>query len=89
MALPPEILSLRRDIDRLDQELVELLARRRDVVRRMREVKQAHALPLRDPEREAAMRRSLVEHGQALGVPGSLVEAVLDAILEDSRGKVG
>lgn len=88
MATPPELSSLRAEIDRLDHELVTLLAKRRDVVRRVAAVKQQHALPAVDPAREAAMKARLAEKARKEGVPEELVLRVMDAILDESRALV-
>jgi len=44
--------QLREQIDRLDQQLVDLLAQRQRVVQRVTEVKQQQALPTFHPARE-------------------------------------
>ena len=80
--------ALRAEIDALDLAWLDVLARRRDVVARMRALKHGRALPRLDPERERAVRERLCAHGQARGVPEPLVGRVLDAILEDSRALV-
>jgi len=88
MEIPNELQSLRTEIDRLDRELVELLARRRDVVKRVADVKRRWALPVTDPAREQSMRRQLLEHAADRGVPAALITNVLDAVLLDSRALV-
>lgn len=94
MSVPPDpdasdqLAALRREIDRVDEALVALLAERRAVVRRMRALKEAHALPRVDAAREARMRASLEAAARARDVPPALLHAVLDAILADSRALV-
>lgn len=80
--------ALRAEIDALDLAWLDVLARRREVVARMRALKRGHALPRLDPERERAVRERLRAEGRARGVPEHLVGRVLDAILEDSRALV-
>jgi chorismate mutase len=88
MALPAQLTALRAEIDRVDLELLDALARRRAVVARIAQVKHAHALAGHDPVREAEMRSALLRQARQRAVPETLVNAVLDAILQDSRGVV-
>lgn len=80
--------ALRSEIDEADRALVALLARRRAIVERMRALKVAHGLPRVDRAREEAVRRGLETERARLGVPGALLDAVLAAVLEDSRALV-
>lgn len=80
--------GLRDEIDRLDAEIVERLARRRAVVAEVARFKHEQGMTPVDPAREGEMRRALVAQGQALGVPEALVAGVLEAILQDSRAVV-
>jgi len=80
--------AYRRDVDEIDRAVVALLARRRAVVGEMRALKAEHDLPRVDPERERSLRAALLSEGRAHQVPDALVEAVLDAVLADSRALV-
>lgn len=88
MTPPLELARLRSTIDQLDGELLRILAQRRAVVAQVVELKTRLELPKVDPAREAEMRALLLKEGAGLGLSSTLVGAVLDAILEDSRGKV-
>jgi chorismate mutase len=88
MAVPPELTALRAEVDRVDLELLDVLARRREIVARIASLKHARGLAGHDPAREADMLRLLLDEAARRGVPGALVSSVLDAILEDSRGLV-
>jgi chorismate mutase len=85
MNTPPELDALRALIDQLDLELLDVLGERRDVVKRVSNVKRQHGLPPLDPGREATMRAALVAAGRERGVPEALVTQVLDAVLADSH----
>lgn len=84
-APPAQLLALRHEIDALDHALVTLLAQRRTVVAQVARLKASHGLPPLDPAREAAMRADLHRQGAAQGVPAPLLDAVLNAVLEDSH----
>lgn len=53
-----ELQELRRDIDIIDRELVELFRRRMDVTRRVGEYKRAKSIPVLDQERERQLLQS-------------------------------
>ena len=76
--------ELRSQIDEVDRELVELLARRLQLVSQVGEVKGRHGLPIYAPEREATMiaaKRALAEEQ---GVPPGLVEDVLRRCMREA-----
>src|SRR5699024_5530417 len=76
--------GLRDQIDEVDRELVELLARRLQLVSQVGEVKGRHGLPIYAPAREATMiaaKRGLAEEQ---GVPPDLVEDVLRRCMRES-----
>ncbi len=59
-----DLQSLRRDIDAIDRQLVELFRRRMDVTRRVGEYKRERGIPVLDPERE---RQVLQNKGELAG----------------------
>lgn len=59
-----ELQSLRRDIDAIDRELMELFRRRMDVTAQVGEYKRAHGIPVLDQERE---RQVLQSKGELAG----------------------
>ena len=86
---PEEDLAiLRAEIDEADRALVAILATRRAIVERIRALKAAHGLARIDRAREEAVRRGLETERARLGVPVALLDAVLAAVLEDSRALV-
>jgi chorismate mutase len=59
--LPPELVALRTQIERIDQTLVALVAERVAAARAVGRAKRQHDLPTLDPAREAAVVRRAVE----------------------------
>lgn len=64
-----ELTALRDQIDEVDKALLELLAKRLELVAEVGEVKSQYGLPIYVPERESAMLASRREEAAALGVP--------------------
>ena len=46
-------MELRKDIDKLDDEIVELLRKRIEIVKKIGEIKKEKGIPMRDKQREA------------------------------------
>ncbi len=76
-----ELDEVRGEIDAIDDELIRLLARRDDLVRRAWEWKAAHRLDERDPDRERAMRERLVQRARAHGLDAAAVLAVFERVI--------
>ena len=80
----------REEIDGIDRELVALINRRLEVVRRLHDHKVEQGIPLRDPGREEAMVRDLqgVNPGPLSdeGVK-TLVRQVLDLTRKELHGE--
>lgn len=79
-----ELAPLREQIDAIDSQLVELLARRAKVTAEVGRVKQQYALPLYVPEREAVLLKARREQAAFAGVSPELVEDVLRRIMRES-----
>lgn len=79
-----ELTALREQIDTVDKALLDLLAKRLELVAEVGEVKSRHGLPIYVPEREASMLASRRKDAEALGVPGDLIEDVLRRVMRES-----
>ncbi len=75
---------LRDQIDAVDQSMLDLLARRLDLVAQVGEIKGQHGLPIYAPERERVMIAARREQAQAKGVPGDLIEDVLRRCMREA-----
>jgi chorismate mutase len=65
---PGELQRLRGDIERIDREIIALLAERVKLAREVGVAKRAAALPVLDPSREAAVVRRAGQLARELGV---------------------
>lgn len=85
-------MRLRDEIDAIDRELIDLLARRLERVARVGEVKREHGMPVYAPDREEKMIAHRRDEAEARGVPPDLVEDVLRRAMRasyTSEGEVG
>jgi chorismate mutase/prephenate dehydratase len=83
------LVSFREEITSADVELLELVNRRLELVRRLHEYKLAEGLPLRDPGREESLVHELQHQNPGplsdAGV-ASLFRFVLDLTREEIHG---
>lgn len=75
---------LRDEIDEIDSQLVELLAKRLSVTTKVGELKSANGMPIFAPEREASLISKRREQAQQAGLSGDLIEDILRRLMRDS-----
>ena len=86
MAVPPVEVALSRGIiDDIDHAILELLARRRAVVKSLFAKKQALGVPLLDPKRESELIAERCAYARSLGVSPEFVEVIFRKVLDDSH----
>ncbi|MDE7509191.1 MAG: bifunctional 3-deoxy-7-phosphoheptulonate synthase/chorismate mutase type II [Muribaculaceae bacterium] len=82
---PAETLAgLRRQIDRLDTELLEVLAKRMDVSREIGEYKRSQHIPVVQSARFGDILSSRVEAGRQLDMSENFIRSIFSAIHEES-----
>lgn len=77
--------ELRAHLDRIDDELISLVAERMRAVLAVHQAKRASERYPFDRSREQEVVRRYEDRGRQLGVPGSLTRAVVGALLEASH----
>jgi chorismate mutase/prephenate dehydrogenase len=81
----PSLSELRAQIDALDYDLIDLLARRMDVVSQLSQVKRAEGLRVRDAERERRVLEDRASRGKERGLSRELTESLFRVIMRASR----
>lgn len=82
--------SLRREIDRIDDELLELLSQRMSLSREIGRFKKERRMPVIQPDRYNALMNRRVSEACGLGLSPEFVRGLLAAIHEESvRQQVG
>ncbi len=76
--------ELRTQIDQVDSEMLQLFAKRLQLVAKVGEVKHKHGLPIYAPEREADMLAARRQEAEKIGVPPDLIEDVLRRLMRES-----
>ena len=81
--LPPEIQSLRAEIDEIDSKIVDLLASRFRLTSHVGKLKAVHALEAVDPEREATQAVRFQELARHSNLNPDLVLRVFRAVIDE------
>lgn len=81
----PPLTALRRHIDQIDRELLELLQKRMQVVTELAAEKRRAGAKVRDPARERQILEQRREHARELGLSPEFVESLYRLILWASR----
>lgn len=86
MSQEDDIAALRARIEELDRALVEQVAERVDLARRIGEIKRATGSATLDPEREAAVIRRAVETARQHRLPAEGVREIFWSLMALCRG---
>ncbi|BFU59844.1 T-protein [Rodentibacter sp. JRC1] len=76
--------DLRTNIDSLDRELIQLFAKRLELVSQVGKVKHQQGLPIYAPEREMAMLQARRLEAEKAGISPDLIEDVLRRFMRES-----
>ena len=79
-----DLAKCRAEIDKLDSELVELLAKRRVITAKVGALKSEVGMPIYAPEREASLISERRKQAAATGVNPDLIEDILRRMMQDS-----
>jgi chorismate mutase-like protein len=77
--------ELRREIDRINQRLLALIAERQDVSVAIGALKASHGLPLYSEERESELLQTFREDAIRMDIDPDYVEELMRVVLEHSR----
>ncbi len=80
-----ELEELRREIDSIDEKIVELLAQRMKIVAQVGVIKRRLNVPLTDEKREEQVRLRWLSLAQKNGIPEAMVESLLNSIFLYSK----
>ncbi|HSF87438.1 MAG TPA: 3-deoxy-7-phosphoheptulonate synthase [Acidimicrobiia bacterium] len=79
--------TLRDEIDRIDRELVKLLARRQHSSIEIAKIKAHRGLPMRSPEREVELIDEARRDAANLGIDPDYISELMTLVLDHSRDK--
>jgi len=76
--------TLRKQLDDIDERLIRLLARRLAVCEEIGVVKQAHGLPIAQPDRVTAVKRRIASLAKHHGIDSRFAVKVYDLIIREA-----
>ncbi len=79
-----ELEMLRERIDRVDDQLMELLAQRMEIAREIGDYKQRHNMPVLQPERYDALISNRAEAAGMMGMSDAFIRKLLAVVHEES-----
>lgn len=82
--MPGELDRLRFEIDQIDDELLEVLARRMEVSRKIGDFKQRKRIPILQASRYVDLIKNRIATGAKLGLDDKFIEKIFSAIHEES-----
>ncbi len=82
---PPALAALRHALERIDDDILALLARRVALAREVAAAKRTAGLPLLDPKREAEVIRRVVAKGREMSLPPEPVREIFWLVIGLSR----
>ena len=78
------LMQLRRQIDQLDNELIEVLAKRMNISREIGAYKRDHNMPVVQPNRYGDIMNTRILAAKSMGIGEEFMRSVLSAIHEES-----
>lgn len=81
-SVPPELEGYRQEIDECDQALVEILARRFGVVRKVGEMKATSGMDAVQPARAQAVKDAAVRMGQEQGLDADFMRRLYEVLID-------
>jgi len=82
LRLLDELTKIREEIDVVDKEIVETLAKRFKLVEKISRIKSKYGLPLEDAKRERVVLDRVKVLAESLGVNPSLAEEIFKTIIK-------
>ncbi len=79
-----DLTEIRKHITELDQQLLELFAKRRALTTSVAKSKVHQVRPIRDQQREQELLIRLIKQGKVLGLDAHYVTSIFQTIIEDS-----
>jgi chorismate mutase len=80
-----ELARLREDIEKVDQQLIELIVQRALLAREAGAVKRVAGLPLMDPVREVRVIETAAEQARQAGIPDAEVWQIFRLLVSIAR----
>lgn len=78
---------IRQEIDKIDDEIINLLSKRKDLVREIAKIKKESNKPVLDKKREQEIIERLKTKAKEQGLDESFINSIFEIILKNSRNE--
>ncbi len=75
----------RKEIDKIDNELLEIILKRNDIIKKIKEYKKLNNLQIYDEKREQEIKQRLIKKAEEININNELINQIFDLILENSK----
>tara|TARA_Y100001936_G_C16048387_1_gene656139 strand:- start:565 stop:849 length:285 start_codon:yes stop_codon:yes gene_type:complete len=76
--------DFRKEIDALDKELVDLIAKRFEIIDQVAHYKDEHNIPAVIPERVDQVRDNAANYAQSLGLNGEMIAKIWQMMIDEA-----
>jgi len=80
-----EINRLRKNVDEVDEKILELLDQRMKIVKELCKIKEKEGMPIIDKKREEKVEKIWLKKAEKLGINNESIFKILNEILNMSR----
>ena len=80
-----EIESKRKEIDKITEKIIKLIAERRNIVLEIGRIKKKKGLPILDEKREKQLILRAKNLSKKFKLPPALIEKIMKILIENSR----
>jgi len=80
-----DIQKLRKDLDKITQQLVTLIARRKKLILKLAKIKKEIKMPIKDKKREEEIFKKLKVMAEKKGLDYFLVEKIMKLLINNAR----
>lgn len=77
--------KLRKEIDGIDNNIIELLSKRRSIVKKISEIKKQKNMPIIDKAREQEIIHRLKKLSKEKGLDENFIACIYEEIIKNSR----
>ncbi|CAL4322217.1 chorismate mutase [Buchnera aphidicola] len=78
------LLNLRNKINKIDESILHLLSKRKEIVIQIAKIKILHNLPIKDKNRERELLNTLITFGKTYNISKNYICNIFKMIIQDS-----
>jgi chorismate mutase / prephenate dehydrogenase len=81
----PELTKIRKEIDEIDNELINMISKRINLIPQVAEIKKQNNIPRYIPERETKMLENRRDKAKSLNINPDLIEDIFKGLIKESH----